>query len=89
MIPKGTPIPTTVNDKGGKSSRPKNAEKAGQQEDLNAKTKKVGVYEGGGYQTKGVYRPAELCRMNVNEVEDFCPVCTRAIIGITDFYTAK
>ncbi len=89
MIPKGTPIPTTINDKDGKSTRPKNAEKAGQQEDLNAKTKKVGVYEGGGYQTKGVYRPAELCRMNVNEVEDFCPVCTRAIIGITDFYTAK
>lgn len=89
LMPKDAKIPTTVNKNGGTASRPKNAERGGQKEDLNAKTKKVGVYEGGGYQTKGVYRPAELCRMNVNEVEDFCPVCTRAIIGITDFYTAK
>lgn len=89
MIPVGTPIPTTTNTKGSQTTRPKNIENDGKRENLNDKTKKVGVYEGAGYQMKGVYRPAELCRMNVNEVEDFCPVCTRAIIGITDFYTAK
>ena len=27
--------------------------------------------------------------VKINEVEDFCPVCTRAIQRITDFYTAK
>ncbi|MBQ3732099.1 MAG: peptidase M64, partial [Muribaculaceae bacterium] len=46
------------------------------------------VFEGGGYQSRGVYRPAQECRMKVNEVKDFCPVCARAIRRITDFYTA-
>lgn len=50
-------------------------------------TTKVGVYEGGGYQTKGVYRPVQECRMKVNEVEVFCPVCQRALRRIIDFYT--
>ena len=50
-------------------------------------TTKVGVYEGGGYQTKGVYRPVQECRMKVNEVEEFCPVCQRALQRIIDFYT--
>ena len=57
--------------------------------ELNAKVQKVGVFEGAGYMARGVYRPAEYCRMNVNEVEDFCPVCTRIIVGITDYYTGK
>ena len=46
---------------------------------------KVGVYEGGGYQSKGVYRPAQDCRMKTNEAPDFCPVCTRAILRVIDF----
>ena len=48
----------------------------------------VGVFEGGGNQSKGVYRPAQACRMKVNEVENFCPVCSRALVRITDFYTS-
>lgn len=40
---------------------------------------KIGVYEGGGYQSKGVYRPAQDCRMKTNQAPDFCPVCQRAI----------
>jgi len=56
---------------------------------LNEATQRVGVFEGGGYQSKGVYRPAQECRMKVNEVEDFCPVCSRAIRRITDFYTSR
>ena len=39
----------------------------------------VGVYEGGGYITKGMYRPAVVCRMRDNEATQFCPVCQRAI----------
>jgi hypothetical protein len=50
-------------------------------------TTKVGVYEGGGYQSKGVYRPAQECRMKVNEVSDFCPVCKRAIVRMIEYYT--
>ena len=56
---------------------------------LNRCTQVVGVFEGAGYQTKGCYRPAQECRMKINEVEDFCPVCNRAIRRITDFYTSK
>lgn len=48
---------------------------------------RVGVYEGGGYQSKGVYRPAEECRMKINEAPGFCPVCTRAIRRMIEYYT--
>mgnify|MGYP002626526206 FL=1 len=50
-------------------------------------TTKVGVYEGAGYQSHGVYRPVQECRMKVNEVKEFCPVCQRALRRIIDFYT--
>ena len=49
---------------------------------------RLGLFEGGGYQSKGVWRPAEDCRMRTNESPDFCPVCSRAIVRITDFYTS-
>lgn len=39
----------------------------------------VGVYEGGGYRSKGIYRPTDVCRMRNNTAERFCPVCERAI----------
>lgn len=39
----------------------------------------VGVYEGGGYRSKGIYRPTDVCRMRNNVAERFCPVCERAI----------
>lgn len=39
----------------------------------------VGLFEGGGYQSKGVYRPSENCRMRTNEYPVFCPVCREAI----------
>lgn len=47
----------------------------------------VGVYEGGGYATKGIYRPADNCRMRTNEYPVFCPVCQRALTRIINFYT--
>lgn len=49
--------------------------------------KKLGVYEGGGYVAKGVYRPRPDCLMNTLSGNDFCPVCTRAIKKQIDFYT--
>ena len=47
----------------------------------------VGVYEGGGYMTKGMYRPAVICRMRDNVATQFCPVCQRAIEKIILFNT--
>lgn len=82
LVPPGTPVPTPPTINNYQQTRTTMSS-----EELNKKTQRVGVFEGAGYMARGAYRPAELCRMNVNEVEDFCPVCTRAIIGITDFYT--
>ena len=39
----------------------------------------IGVYEGGGYMTKGMYRPAVTCRMRDNIATQFCPVCQAAL----------
>ncbi len=47
----------------------------------------VGVYEGGGYVAKGIYRPMIDCRMKTNEAEGFCPVCQRAIEKMVLFLT--
>ena len=49
----------------------------------------VGVYEGAGYQSKGVYRPFPDCRMKTNAAESFCPVCQRAIARMIDFQTVE
>lgn len=45
------------------------------------------LLEGAGYQSKGVYRGSEDCRMHTNKAEAFCPVCQRAIGRIIEFYT--
>lgn len=88
MMPKKQPIPTPLDPKVPDFKKiDKNDAKA--MGLLNRCTQVVGVFEGAGYQSKGCYRPAQECRMKINEVEDFCPVCTRAIQRITDFYTAK
>ncbi len=81
LVPKGTKIPTPFVQLSYNQLTDKNLPKK--------YTHEVGVYEGGGYQSKGVYRPCQECRMKVLEVEDFCPVCTRALKEITDFYTSK
>ena len=49
----------------------------------------IGVYEGAGYQSKGVYRPFPDCRMKTNAAETFCPVCQRAIARIIEFQTVQ
>ncbi|MBR2163111.1 MAG: peptidase M64 [Bacteroidales bacterium] len=46
----------------------------------------IGVYEGAGYQSKGVYRPFPDCRMKTNAVESFCPVCQRAIARMIEYH---
>ena len=88
LISKKTPIPTPLDTK-VPNFRDINKNDAKEMAKLNAATQVVGVFEGAGYQSKGCYRPAQECRMKINEVEDFCPVCNRAIQKITEFYTAK
>ena len=56
-------------------------------QDSTMMTRRVGVFEGGGYLSKGVYRPVQDCRMRTNEVPEFCPVCQRAIRRLIEFYT--
>lgn len=48
---------------------------------------KVGAFEGGGYVAKGVYRPKQDCSMKSISVDNFCPVCQRAIQWVIDFYS--
>lgn len=49
------------------------------------KEEKLGVYEGGGYVSKGVYRPWVNCLMNnMHTIEVFCPVCTKSIQDMID-----
>ena len=48
---------------------------------------KTGVFEGGGYMAKGIYRPQIDCRMKSNGSDGFCTVCTAAIEKMISFYT--
>ena len=47
---------------------------------------KVGAFEGAGYSAKGLYRPAYDCTMKSISVDNFCPVCKRAIQRMIDYY---
>lgn len=85
MVTPGTPIPTPWEDKGGdRDQRMKEKGKA-----KKGDKQVVGVFEGGGYKAKGVYRPVETCRMRDNYHPTFCPVCERALTRLIEFYTAQ
>lgn len=78
MLPPGTAVPTPVDALEQQDVRSRWKTFTNEQKALL--NSKVGVYEGGGYTSKGVYRPVQECRMKINECEEFCPVCTRAIL---------
>lgn len=46
----------------------------------------VGVFEGGGYVAKGVYRPYIDCTMKSPVYNSFCPVCLKAIQDMINIY---
>ena len=48
---------------------------------------KLGVFEGGGYVEKGIYRPMMECRMRSNSRKGFCKVCASAIEKMLKYYT--
>jgi len=47
----------------------------------------VGLFEGGGYMSKGIFRPSFNCRMRTNTAPAFCPVCRQAIEKVIRFLT--
>lgn len=86
LLPEGTPVPTPVDA----IERQKDVRRIWHTLTPEVKASlnlKIGVYEGAGYQMDGVYRPVQECRMRINECEEFCPVCTRAINATIDYYT--
>lgn len=47
----------------------------------------LGVYEGGGYVAKGMFRPKMDCLMHTFKGETFCEACNHAIIRMIRFYS--
>lgn len=47
----------------------------------------LGVFEGAGYLSKGIYRPMDHCMMR--DLKAFCPVCSRAITQMIDFLSDR
>ena len=48
---------------------------------------RIGVFEGGGYYTKGIYRPMNHCTMR--DRPPFCPVCERSILRMIDYLSDR
>ena len=46
----------------------------------------TGLFEGGGYSAKGIFRPEMECRMKSNSPKGFCSVCREAIKEMIEFY---
>lgn len=82
MVKPGVPVPTPwVNPKGEPVKDKKFAKEA------KRYAGEVGVFEGGGYKSKGVYRPVVTCRMRDNYHPTFCPVCEASLLRLIEFYT--
>ena len=47
----------------------------------------IGVFEGGGYEAKGVFSPHMDCLMKTFRGHEFCPVCQRAIERMILYYS--
>jgi hypothetical protein len=46
----------------------------------------TGLFEGGGYSAKGIFRPELDCRMKSNGPKGFCSVCRKAIRETIEYY---
>jgi len=47
----------------------------------------LGVFEGGGYVAKGVYRPWRNCTMKDKVYNGFCPVCSKALQNVFNYFS--
>jgi hypothetical protein len=50
-------------------------------------SKKIGAYEGAGYQSKGMYRSQLNCIMRSSDAESYCKVCEKRIIKMIRYYS--
>jgi hypothetical protein len=75
-----TPIPTGVGKCAGYTQGAKPADWDDNQS--------VGLFEGGGTVTRGVYRPVINCRMNSN-LPPYCPVCYTSMKQLNDSKTGR
>jgi hypothetical protein len=57
--------------------------------DTDEYNKVIGVFEGGGYVAKGVYRPWRDCTMKEKVYNGFCPVCKEAFGKVFEYYGRK
>jgi hypothetical protein len=48
--------------------------------------KVTGLFEGGGYSAKGIFRPEMDCRMKSNGTKGYCSVCRDAVKKMIEFY---
>ena len=46
----------------------------------------TGLFEGGGYSAKGIFRPEYDCRMKSNNTKGYCSVCSDAVKRMIEFY---
>lgn len=83
MVGPSTPVPTPWEDAGG------TREERLKQPPLKDESNTVGAYEGAGYRTHGIFRPVLTCRMRDNHHPSFCPVCTKALREVIEFYTGS
>lgn len=49
--------------------------------------KNIGVFEGAGYQSKGIFRPAYDCTMKSVSYNNFCGVCQESLKRVIRYYT--
>jgi hypothetical protein len=49
----------------------------------------TGVFEGGGYVAKGMFRSGYDCRMKSNNTDQFCQACKQAIREMIFYYTGQ
>lgn len=83
LEPREANITTLVNfDKKWKNALPK-----GTVIPTTQTSSKIGVYEGGGYTSKGVYRAYHECKMKSNNTNEFCDVCQQTIEKLLKYYT--
>jgi hypothetical protein len=47
----------------------------------------TGLFEGGGYSAKGIFRSEQDCRMKSNSPKGYCSVCRDAVKKMIEFYT--
>ena len=79
LLPPGTPVPTPTDSLETTDAEVRRRWSTFTPDQRARLSQRVGVYEGAGYASRGVYRPAQECMMKILQCRDFCPVCRRAI----------